>query len=100
MFKNEFFNQYFPKSVRREKEREFSKLEQGNKTVAEYETSFARLVKFAQDLVATKESWARRFEEGLRASIRQAMILFELATYCGVVNKALLVEKAQCLDSD
>ncbi|KAL5570134.1 hypothetical protein UlMin_026709 [Ulmus minor] len=72
MFKNEFFNQYFPKSVRREKEREFSRLEQGNKTVAEYEASFARLAKFAPDLVAMEESRARRFEEGLRASIRQA----------------------------
>ncbi|KAL5559354.1 hypothetical protein UlMin_035565 [Ulmus minor] len=56
MFKNEFFNQYFPKSVRREKEREFSKLEQGNKTVAEYEANFARLAKFAPDLVATEET--------------------------------------------
>ncbi|KAL5565172.1 hypothetical protein UlMin_028336 [Ulmus minor] len=100
MFKNEFFNQYFPKSVRREKEREFSRLEQGNKTVAEYEASFARLAKFAPDLVATEESRARRFEEGLRASIRQAVIPFEIVTYSGVVNKALLVERAQRLDSD
>ncbi|KAL5575229.1 hypothetical protein UlMin_016928 [Ulmus minor] len=72
---------YFPKSVRREKEREFSRLEQGNKTVAEYEASFARLAKFAPDLVATEESRARRFEEGLRASIRQAVIPFEIVTY-------------------
>ncbi|KAL5570732.1 hypothetical protein UlMin_020329 [Ulmus minor] len=100
MFKNEFFNQYFPKSVRREKEREFSRLEQGNKTVAEYEASFARLAKFAPDLVATEESRARRFEEGLSASIRQAVILFEIVTYSGVVNKALLVERPQRLDSD
>ena len=100
MFKNEFFNQYFPKSVRREKEREFSRLEQGNKTVAEYEARFARLAKFAPDLVATEESQARCFEEGLRASIRQVVIPFEITTYSGAVNKALLVERAQCLDSD
>ncbi|KAL5537874.1 hypothetical protein UlMin_045653 [Ulmus minor] len=71
MFKNEFFNQYFPKSVRQEKEKKFSKLEQGNKTVAKYEANFARLAKFAPDLVATEESRAIRFEEGLRDSIRQ-----------------------------
>ena len=75
-------------------------MEQGNKTIVEYEASFARLVKFAPDLVATKESRARRFEEGLRASIRQAVIPFEIVTYSGVVNKALLVERAQRLDSD
>ncbi|KAL5542432.1 hypothetical protein UlMin_010142 [Ulmus minor] len=96
IFKNEFFNQYFPKSVRREKEREFSRLEQGNKTVAEYEASFARLAKFAPDLVATEESRARRFEEGLRASIRQAVIPFEIVTYSGVVNKALLRTCHKC----
>ncbi|KAL5570499.1 hypothetical protein UlMin_027074 [Ulmus minor] len=95
-----FFNQYFPKSVRQEKEREFSRLEQGNKTVAEYEASFVRLAKFAPDLVATEESRARRFKEGLRASIRQAVIPFEIVTYSGVVNKALLVERAKCLDSN
>ncbi|KAL5554254.1 hypothetical protein UlMin_041655 [Ulmus minor] len=100
MFKNEFFNQYFPKSVRREKERKFSRLEQGNKTVAEYEASFARLAKFAPDLVATEESRAKCFKEGLRASIKQAVIPFEIATYSGVINKALLVERAQCLDLD
>ncbi|KAL5553941.1 hypothetical protein UlMin_041342 [Ulmus minor] len=100
MFKNEFFNQYFPKSVRREKVREFSRLEQGNKTIAEYEASFARLAKFAPDLVATEESRARRFEEGLRASIKQAVTPFKIITYSGVVNKALLVERAQHLDSD
>ncbi|KAL5553334.1 hypothetical protein UlMin_040735 [Ulmus minor] len=100
MFKNEFFNQYFPKSVRREKEREFSKLEQGNKSVAEYEATFARLAKFAPDLVATEESRFKCFEEELRASIRQAVVPFEIATYSGVVNKVLLVERAQRLDSD
>ncbi|KAL5563228.1 hypothetical protein UlMin_032975 [Ulmus minor] len=100
IFKNEFFNQYFPKSVRQEKEREFSKLEQGNKTVAEYEASFAQPTKFAPNLVATEEIRAQCFKEGLRASIRQEVIPFELATYSGVVNKALLMERAQRLDSD
>ncbi|KAL5573909.1 hypothetical protein UlMin_023506 [Ulmus minor] len=95
MFKNEFSNQYIPKSVHREKDREFSRLEQENKTVAEYEASFAQLTKFTPDLVATEKSRARRFEEGLRTSIRQAVILFKIATYSGVVNKALLVEREQ-----
>ncbi|KAL5576727.1 hypothetical protein UlMin_018426 [Ulmus minor] len=100
MLKNEFFNQYFPNSVHREKERECSRLEQGNKNVAEYEASFARLAKFTLDLVATEESRAKCFEEGLRDSIRQVVIPFEITTYSGVVNKALLVERAQHLDSD
>lgn len=39
---------------KREREREFIKLEQGNWTVAEYEAEFACLTKFAPGLVATE----------------------------------------------
>uniref|UniRef100_A0A2N9G313 RNA-directed DNA polymerase n=1 Tax=Fagus sylvatica TaxID=28930 RepID=A0A2N9G313_FAGSY len=44
MFKAAFYEKYFPTSVRRQKEREFIKLEQGNMTVSQYEAEFARAV--------------------------------------------------------
>uniref|UniRef100_A0A2N9FDG8 RNA-directed DNA polymerase n=1 Tax=Fagus sylvatica TaxID=28930 RepID=A0A2N9FDG8_FAGSY len=43
MFKAAFYEKYFPTSVRRQKEREFIKLEQGNMTVSQYEAEFARV---------------------------------------------------------
>ncbi|KAL2466014.1 Retrotrans gag domain-containing protein [Abeliophyllum distichum] len=100
MFTEAFNNKYFPKSLRQHKEREFIKLEQGSRIVTEYEAEFARLAKFAPDLVATEERRARRFEKGLRSRIKQAVIPFELTTYREVVSKSLLVERAQLLDKE
>uniref|UniRef100_A0A2N9FT08 Reverse transcriptase n=1 Tax=Fagus sylvatica TaxID=28930 RepID=A0A2N9FT08_FAGSY len=88
-----FYEKYFPTSVRRQKEREFIKLEQGNMTVSQYEAEFARLARFAPTLVAEEDSKARRFEEGLRPRIKTSVIAFELTTYRAVVNKALLIER-------
>ncbi|XP_028099780.1 uncharacterized protein LOC114299271 [Camellia sinensis] len=42
-FKNAFNEKYFPRSVHLQKQREFLKLKQGNKTVAEYEAEFTKL---------------------------------------------------------
>uniref|UniRef100_A0A2N9IJJ1 CCHC-type domain-containing protein n=1 Tax=Fagus sylvatica TaxID=28930 RepID=A0A2N9IJJ1_FAGSY len=91
--KASFYEKYFPTSVRRQKEREFIKLEQGNMTVSQYEAEFARLARFAPTLVADEDSKARRFEEGLRPRIKTSVIAFELTTYRAVVNKALLIER-------
>ncbi|XP_028089999.1 uncharacterized protein LOC114290320 [Camellia sinensis] len=42
-----FYEKYFPQSIRDKKVREFEKLKQGNKTVAEYEAQFTELACFA-----------------------------------------------------
>ncbi|XP_028099027.1 uncharacterized protein LOC114298613 [Camellia sinensis] len=76
-FKNAFNEKYFPRSVRLQKQRKFSKLEQGNKTVAEYEAKFTKLSKFASAFEADEDS---------------KVVPFELPTFGVVLNKALLVE--------
>ncbi|XP_028109668.1 uncharacterized protein LOC114308295 [Camellia sinensis] len=91
-FKNAFNEKYFPRSVRLQKQREFSKLEQGKKTVAEYEAEFTKLSKFASAFEADEDSRARKFEGGLRTNIMQQVVPFELPTFGAVLNKALLVE--------
>ncbi|XP_028070012.1 uncharacterized protein LOC114272483 [Camellia sinensis] len=92
-FKNAFNEKYFPRSVRLQKHREFSKLEQGNKTVAEYEAKFTKLSKFAPVFEADEDSRARKLKGGLRTNIMQQVVPFELPTFRAVLNKALLVEK-------
>ena len=92
-FKKIFYDKYFSRSVRLQKEMEFIRLVQGNKIVVEYEAKFLRLSQFASSLVATEEDWVRRFMEGLRSRIKQAILPFELKTYGEVVSKALLVER-------
>ncbi|XP_020271784.1 uncharacterized protein LOC109846955 [Asparagus officinalis] len=73
-FKKIFYEKYFPSTVRKQKEQEFRKLEQGDKTVAEYEEEFTYLSKFAIHLLGNEEDRARRFEEGLRPDIRKTEI--------------------------
>ena len=66
LFKSVFYEKYFPKSIRFQKEKEFIKLTQGNMTVAQYEAEFSRLAKFAPTMVVDEEAKARRFGDGLR----------------------------------
>ncbi|XP_047330845.1 uncharacterized protein LOC124934363 [Impatiens glandulifera] len=47
-FKQAFYNTYFPKSLRQEKEMEFINLKQGNMIVTKYQARFVELAKFAQ----------------------------------------------------
>ena len=94
MFRDAFYDKYFPKSVRKQKEREFTYLQQRSKIVAEYEVEFNHLAKFAPLLISTEESRTWRFEERLRFSIEEAVISLELTKYSEVMSKALLVKKA------
>lgn len=92
-FKKALEDKYFPRTVRLQKERDFIRLEQGGKTVTEYEAEFAKLSKYAPTLVADESSRARRLEEGLRPEIRNSVASFELQTYEAVLNKALVIER-------
>lgn len=88
MFKIDIHEKYFPRRVRQQKIREFIKVEQGDSTMAGYEANFAKLSKFAPNLVADEESRARKFEDGLKPEIKKAVVPFELTTYREVLNKA------------
>ncbi|XP_074341990.1 uncharacterized protein LOC141679387 [Apium graveolens] len=79
-----------PLSAEREN---FIRLQQGGRTVIEYEAQFAKLAKFASTLVADESSRARRLEEGLQSDIRNSVASFELQTYEAVLNKALVIER-------
>ncbi|XP_047322565.1 uncharacterized protein LOC124926395 [Impatiens glandulifera] len=92
-FKKAFYNTYFPKSLRQEKEMEFINLKQGNMTVAEYQARFVELEKFAQSWMGSETTKARKFEMGLSPHIRQVVVPFELNTFIEVVDKARLIER-------
>ena len=66
LFKSIFYEKYFPKSIRFQKEKEFIKLTQGNVIVAQYEVEFSRFAKFAPTMVVDEETKAQRFKDGLR----------------------------------
>ncbi|XP_074374347.1 uncharacterized protein LOC141714744 [Apium graveolens] len=92
-FKKALEDKYFLRTTRLQKERDFIRLEQGGKSVTEYEAEFAKLAKYAPTLVADEASRARMLEEGFRSNIRLGVAPFELQTYEAVLNKALVIER-------
>ena len=57
----EFNKKYFSPLIQEKREDDFIRLRQGNLSVAEYETQFTRLLKFAPELVMTERKRVRRF---------------------------------------
>ena len=57
---------YFPASAQHTKAREFLELKQGTMTMLEYVAKFTKLVRFADDYVATNMAKVRKFENGLK----------------------------------
>ncbi|XP_074327565.1 uncharacterized protein LOC141665479 [Apium graveolens] len=92
-FKKALEEKYFPRTVRLQKERDFIRLQQGERTIIQYEAEFAKLAKYASNLVADESNRARRLEEGLRSDIRNFVASFELHTYEVVLNMALVIER-------
>nr|XP_027067221.1 uncharacterized protein LOC113692836 [Coffea arabica] len=60
-FRKEFNAKYFPPLIQEKKEDEFITLRQGTQTVAEYESKFTRLSKFAPELIVTEQRRIRHF---------------------------------------
>ena len=69
-FQELFMDKYFPDTARHAKAQKFLELKQGVMTVIEYVARFTELARFADDYVATDLAKVRRFENGLRLSIR------------------------------
>ena len=57
-------------SARHAKAREFLELRQGTMTVLEYVARFKKLARFGDDYVTTDAAKVRKFEDGLKLSIR------------------------------
>ena len=69
-FRELFMSKFFPASARHEKAPEFLELKQGSMTVFEYVAKFTELAHFGDDFVANDMSKVRKFEDGLKLSIR------------------------------
>ena len=65
-----FKGKFFPAFARHAKAREFLELKQGTMIVLEYMAKFTELVHFADDYVDIDMAKLRKFEDGLKLSIR------------------------------
>ena len=73
-FEELFMGKYFPDTTRHAKAQEFLELKQGVMTVIDYVARFTELARFADDYVATDMAKVKRFENGLKLSIRARIV--------------------------
>ncbi|KND53438.1 hypothetical protein BSCH_01328c [Candidatus Paraburkholderia schumanniana] len=94
-FTREFNEKFLPPIVQEQREAEFMRLCQGAQSVAEYETQFTKLARFAPDLVNTEAKRIRRFVQGLNVEIQDALATAQLDTFSQVLEKAQRSERAK-----
>ena len=73
-FRRLFMGKYFLAFARHAKAREFLELRQGTVTVLEYVARFTELAHFGDDYVAIDAAKVRKFEDGLKLSIRGKIV--------------------------
>ena len=84
---------YFPDTTRHAKAQEFLELKQGTMNVMDYVARFMELTRFVDDYVATDMAKVRRFENGLKLSIRGRIVGLRLQDMDSMVGTALTIER-------
>ena len=74
-------------------DQEFLELKQGAMTVMDYVARFTELARFADDYVATDLAKVRRFENGLKLSIRARIVGLRLQDMDSMVGTTLTIER-------
>ena len=92
-FQELFMGKYFPETARHAKAQEFLELKQGATTMMDYVARFIELARFADDYVATDLANVRRFENGLKLSIRARIVGLRLQDMDSMVGTALTIER-------
>ena len=92
-FQELFMGKYFPDTACHAKAQEFLELKQGTMTVMDYVARFTELACFADDYVATDMAKVRRFENGLKLSIRGRIVGLRLQDMDSMVGTALAIER-------
>ena len=92
-FRELFMGKYFPASVRHEKACEFLELKQGTMIVLEYMAKFTELARFVDDYVAMDMAKVRKFEDGLKLSIRGKIVRLLLQDMDLMVKTTMTIER-------
>ena len=92
-FQELFMSKFFPASARHEKAREFLELRQGTMIVLEYVAKFLELAHFIDEYVATDMAKVRKFEDGLKLSIRSEIMGLLLQDMDFMVRTSMAIER-------
>ncbi|KAL4026597.1 hypothetical protein IC575_015033 [Cucumis melo] len=88
-FKESFYAKFFSASLREAKLQEFLNLEQGDRTVEQYDAEFDMLSRFAPEMIATEAARADKFVRGLRLDIQGLVRAFRPATHADALRLAV-----------
>lgn len=64
-------------------------------SVAQYETKFTKLARFAPHMVEDDARKAYKFKRGLRPSIRLKLLALMIRTFSGIMAHAMIMERAR-----
>ncbi|XP_074327757.1 uncharacterized protein LOC141665670 [Apium graveolens] len=92
-----FFEKYFPDYLQNQMEMEFLELNQGDRSVTEYEAKFMELARIVPEYVSSEAQRVKRFQQGLKSEIMSGFVALQLKTYTLVVQAALVIESNQKL---
>ena len=92
-FRELFMGKFFLASDRHAKAQEFLELKQGMMTVLKYVAKFTELARFGDDYVASDMDKVRKFEDGLKLSIRGKIMGLFLQDMDSMVRTALAIER-------
>ena len=92
-FQELFMGKYFLETARYAKAQEFLELKQGATIVMDYVARFTELARFDDDYVATDLAKVRRFENGLKFSIRARIAGLRLQDMDSMVGTTLTIER-------
>ena len=92
-FHDLFMGKYFSGTARHAKAQEFLELKQETTAVMEYVARFTKLARFVDDYMATDMAKVRRFENGLKLSIRSRIVGLRLRDMDSMVGTALTIER-------
>ncbi|CAH2812248.1 MAG: hypothetical protein CBHOC_5380, partial [uncultured Caballeronia sp.] len=96
-FIREFNAKYLPPIVQEKREEAFSKCRQGLQSVAEYETQFTKLARYAPELVATEQRRIRKFIQGLNVELQEGLATARIETFGEAIELAQRLESAKAL---
>ncbi|XP_027167425.1 uncharacterized protein LOC113767505 [Coffea eugenioides] len=91
-FTREFNEKYLSPIVQERREDDFIRMRQGASSVAEYETQFTKLSRFAPDLVQTEQKRIRHFVQGLNVDIQEVFAAAQLDIFSQALEKIQRIE--------
>ena len=92
-FLKKFYDQYFIECFRDKQATAFDELVQGSMGVAQYETNFTELSRFAPHLVTIEALRVKKFHKGLNFKIKEHLTTAQVHGYKNLVVLAEVVEE-------